>query len=77
MSSLWAAPGASSGLPSVTMPPTRSGRRAASPRASRPPRLCPTIVTRRSRLVAIASMRRSSASVAARVQPTLACIVER
>ena len=61
----------------VAVPSTRSGRRAASPRASRPPRLCPTIVTLRSRFVAIASIRRSRASEAARVHPTLACIVER
>ena len=31
------------GCPSLTMPSTRSGRRAARPRASMPPRLCPTM----------------------------------
>ncbi len=45
-----AAPGARIGLPRVTMPSTRSGRRPASPRAIRPPRLCPTIVTLRAAL---------------------------
>jgi hypothetical protein len=55
------APGASIGLPIVMIPSTRSGRRAAIPRASRPPRLCPMIVTLRSRRIVIASTRRSSA----------------
>ena len=58
------APGASTGLPMLTMPSTRSGRRAARPRASMPPRLCPTIVTLRSRRVAIDSRRRSIRSAA-------------
>lgn len=76
-SSECAAPGASIGLPSVTMLSTRSGRRAAMPRASSPPRLWPTMLTLRSRLIAMVSMRRSRVSEAAWVHPTLACIVER
>ena len=56
----WWAPGASIGLPSVTIPDTRSGRRTARPRASIPPRLCPTIRTRLPRRSAIDSSRASS-----------------
>ena len=40
-SSECAAPGARIGLPSVTTPSTRSGRRAATPRARRPPQAVP------------------------------------
>jgi hypothetical protein len=72
-----AAPGARIGLPSVTMPSTRSGRRPARPRASSPPRLCPMTMTLRPRLSAMASTRRSRASDAAWVQPTFACMVDR
>ena len=48
------------------MPATRSGRRAATPRASIPPRLWPTICTREPRRCAIASSRASSWAAAAR-----------
>jgi len=71
------APGASIGLPIVMMPSTRSGRRTAMLRASSPPRLWPMIVTLRSRLITMDSMRRSSAEDACCVQPTFACMVER
>ena len=60
------APGASTGLPIVTMPATRSGRRMARPRAIRPPRLWPTSVTLLSRRIAIDSSRRSSIAGALR-----------
>ena len=76
-STLWMAPGASTGLPMLTMPSIRSGRREASPRASMPPRLWPTMVTLRSRRIAIVSMRRSRRSAASRVQPTFTWICER
>ena len=72
VSERWWAPGASTGLPMVTMPLTRSGRRAAMPRASMPPRLCPTICTRCSRRATIASSRDSIISAVSRVQPMLA-----
>ena len=71
-SDMWWAPGASIGLPIVTIPATRSGRRAATPRASIPPRLCPTIRTREPRRWVISSSRSSSWAAAASVQPTLA-----
>ncbi len=59
------------------MPEIRSGRRTARPRASMPPRLCPTIWTRLPRLIAIDSMRVSSSAAAVSVQPTLAWMWER
>ena len=77
VSATWWAPGASIGLPRVTMPETRSGRRTARPRASMPPRLCPTIWTRVPRRIAIDSSRVSSWAAALSVQPTLAWIEER
>ena len=57
VSSTWWAPGASIGLPMVTIPEIRSGRRTARPRASMPPRLWPTMWTRLPRLIAIDSIR--------------------
>ena len=56
----WWAPGASIGLPRVTMPETRSGRRTARPRAIMPPRLWPTIRTRRPRRATTDAIRDSS-----------------
>ena len=70
--SAWWAPGASIGLPIVTMPGTRSGRRTASPRASMPPRLWPTICTRRPRRSDDRLEPASSWAAASSVQPTLA-----
>ena len=74
----WWAPGASIGLPIVTMPETRSGRRTARPRASMPPRLCPTMLHPACRVgAAIDSSRASSWAAALSVQPTLAWMWER
>ena len=60
------------GAPSVTMPDTRSGRRAATTRASTPPRLWPMIATRWPVRAASASSRSSIRSHASCEQPTLA-----
>ena len=60
------------GAPSVTIPATRSGRRTATALASTPPRLWPTIVTRRPVRSASASRRSSSRTHASSEHPTFA-----
>ena len=60
------------GAPSVTRPSTRSGRRTATTRASTPPRLWPTSVTRRPVRSASASTRCSRRRQYSSEQPTLA-----